>query len=128
MADFEMTRWAGSDWEPMVRGQRVTVTHGDFTGEFQVTEVTPNPGGGETYALQPAPPPGQPIGDLPSRGNVDEYCFACGKCPCTGGHLGPAEAMIEGFRSGMQQAAEDIRAAHPKVAEAVRKALREDHG
>ncbi len=44
--------------------------------------------------------------------------------------LGPAEAAIEGFRRVMDQAAEDIRAAQPAVAEAVRKALglEEGHG
>ena len=100
MADYELTRWAESDWEPLVRGQRVAVTHGDFKGWYQVTEVTPNPGGGETYALRGAPPPGEPIRDLPSGGHVDEYCFACGNCPCTGGHPGLSGAMTQMFWFG----------------------------
>lgn len=100
MADYELTRWADSAWEPLVRGQRVAVTHGDFKGEFQVAEVTPEPDGRVTYALRPAPPPGEPIGDPASSGAVDDYCFACGNCPCAGDHPGLSGAMTQLFRFG----------------------------
>lgn len=50
----ELTRWADSPWPRLVRGQRVTVTHGDFTAEYRVTEVEPNGDGVETYTLEPA--------------------------------------------------------------------------
>jgi len=51
----ELTRWPGSPWPVLVRGQRVTVTHGDgFSGEYRVTEVHPHGDGSETYTLEPA--------------------------------------------------------------------------
>lgn len=54
MSDAELTRWPDSPWAPLVRGQRVTVTHGGFAGEFRVTGISPNGDGGETYTLEPA--------------------------------------------------------------------------
>ena len=54
-AHGELTRYAGSGWEPLVRGQRVTITHGPaFSGEYRVTDVVPHEDGGETCTLEPA--------------------------------------------------------------------------
>lgn len=49
-----ITRLPGCSWEPLVRGQRVTINHGDFSGDFRVTDVQPSDDGSETYTLEPA--------------------------------------------------------------------------
>jgi len=54
MSQGEITRWPHSQWTPLVRGQRVTINHGDWSGEFRVTDVTPGGDGSEAYALEPA--------------------------------------------------------------------------
>lgn len=45
---------AGSPLGPLTYGQRVTVTHGDFTGAFRVTGISYGMNGPETYQLEPA--------------------------------------------------------------------------
>lgn len=42
-------------WAPLVLGQRVTITRGDWSsGEHRVTDIRFREGGSETYILEPA--------------------------------------------------------------------------
>lgn len=50
----ELTRWPDSAWPLLVRGQRVTINHGDWGGDFRVTDVKRDKNGTETYTLEPA--------------------------------------------------------------------------
>ena len=50
-----ITRYRDSPWERLTRGQRVTITHGDWTSaEMRVTDVITHHDGDETYVLRDA--------------------------------------------------------------------------
>jgi hypothetical protein len=50
-----ITRPHDATWERLVRGQRVTITHGDWSSaEMRVTDVITHFDGDETYVLQDA--------------------------------------------------------------------------
>ena len=50
-----ITRYRDSPWERLVRGQRVTITHGDWqSAEMRVTDVITHYDGDETYVLRDA--------------------------------------------------------------------------
>jgi hypothetical protein len=75
----ELTRWPDATWAPLVRGQRVTVTHGEWSGEFRVTGIALGSNGAETYTLEPA-------ANVDEREAPAEYCNVCENCPCLGNH------------------------------------------
>jgi hypothetical protein len=107
MSDSELTRWPGSPWPLLERGQRITVTHGGFTREFLVTDITPNGDGGETYTLKPA-------------AEVDAIISRAADLVMD--DIGP------GATRALDRAIEDIRAAYARTGEHLGRVSEEDHG
>lgn len=54
-AEGMITRWRDSPWERLLPGDRVAITHGDWSSaEMRVTEVIAHVNGDETYVLEDA--------------------------------------------------------------------------
>jgi hypothetical protein len=78
-AEGMITRPHDAPWERLVRGQRVTITHGDWSSaEMRVTDVITHVNGDETYVLEDA---AITDAEIEARRQADRARYSSETCP-----------------------------------------------
>lgn len=77
-----ITRWRDSPWPRLAVGDRVTVSHGDWSSaEMRVTKVIPHVNGDETYVLRdPAVTDGELEAEEAQFTAMMRSISSCGNC------------------------------------------------